>query len=175
MTVSFHPILIAGINALSGNKPPWLLKAKARYLSVDSQRAAVRVGLDGLAFPKDFMSMALTTSPMRALHRIKAAYPEETFLDAMAFLFQQLWRPPHVNLTVDENLRKALRAATDAEGKRLLFTAEQVDDIMDSRDAMKDVLKAKTEEVVKLGAFGAPWLWVTNSEGKGQAFFGSDR
>lgn len=125
------------------------------------------------------MAMSLTVSPMRALHRIKAVFPEDTFLDAFAFLFRRLWRPPHVDLTKDENLRRALLEATaeggGGGGGKLLFTAEQVEDIMGSRDAMKGVLKAKTEEVVKLGAFGAPWLWVTNSEGKSQAFFGSDR
>jgi glutathione S-transferase kappa 1 len=120
------------------------------------------------------MAMSLTVSPMRALHRIKAVFPEETFLDAFAFLFQRLWRPPHVDLTKDENLRQVLLEATSEKGQ-LLFTAEQVEDIMGSRDAMKGVLKAKTEEVVKLGAFGAPWLWVTNSKGESQAFFGSDR
>ena len=95
--------------------------------------------------------------------------------DAFAFLFRRLWRPPHVNLTKDENLRQALLEATSEKGGKLLFTAEQVEDIMGSRDAMKGVLKAKTEEAVKLGAFGAPWLWVTNGAGESQAFFGSDR
>lgn len=175
VTVSFHPVVIAHILALSGNKPPWFLQAKARYLTVDSLRAARRVGLDGLAFPKNFLSMSLTTSPMRALHHIKAAYPEETFLDAAASLFQQLWRPPHVNLTLDENLARALLEATGGAAGTSLFTADEVVDIMASRDASKDALKANTEEAVKRGAFGAPWLWATNAKGEGQAFFGSDR
>jgi hypothetical protein len=29
--------------------------------------------------------------------------------------------------------------------------------------------------VEKQGAFGCPWFWVTNSEGKSEPFFGSDR
>lgn len=29
--------------------------------------------------------------------------------------------------------------------------------------------------VEKQGAFGCPWFWVTNREGKGEPFFGSDR
>jgi len=29
--------------------------------------------------------------------------------------------------------------------------------------------------VEKQGAFGCPWFWVTNLEGKSEPFFGSDR
>lgn len=177
ITVDFHPVLIAGINNLSGNKPPWLLPAKARYLAADSQRAAQRVGLHGLAFPKDLMSMALTTSANRALYYVKANHPPHVFLATMNFLFQRMWLPPHVNLTKDDNLESALREATenpDGSG-RTLFTGEEVAQIMAGRDENKAVLKAKTDEVVKLGAFGAPWLWVTNDKGESQSFFGSDR
>jgi glutathione S-transferase kappa 1 len=40
---------------------------------------------------------------------------------------------------------------------------------------MKDLLTATTQEALDRGAFGAPWLWVTNEEGKSEPFFGSDR
>ena len=68
-----------------------------------------------------------------------------------------------------------LLEAVTTGGEKKLFTEEQVDEIMNGREVMKDILKAKTEEVVKLGAFGAPWLWVTSPGGKSQPFFGSDR
>jgi glutathione S-transferase kappa 1 len=171
LTVSLSPRYI-------GNTPPWKLKAKSNYLAIDSQRARERVGLHGLAFPKDFMSMALTVSPQRALHYIKANYPSSTFIASMAYLNQQMWTPPHVNLTQDENLRRVLLEATataGGKGKKKLFTEKQVDEIMVGRGEMKGILKAKTEEVVQLGAFGAPWMWVTNAKGESSPFFGSDR
>lgn len=31
------------------------------------------------------------------------------------------------------------------------------------------------KKVLELGAFGAPWMWVKNGEGKEEPFFGSDR
>ena len=41
---------------------------------------------------------------------------------------------------------------------------------------MKKKLMDVTRMVVeKQGAFGNPWYWVTNSEGKSEPFFGSDR
>lgn len=157
---------------MSGNKPPWLLPAKAAYLAGDSQRAAKRVGVHGLQTPKDLMSMAMTISPLRALHYIKANYPER-FLPTMSALFQKFWTPPNVNLTQEENLITTLLEAT-YEGKRL-FTEVEVEKIMKGRDGMKALLKAKTEEVVNSGAFGAPWFLVTNAKGETRSFFGSDR
>ena len=34
---------------------------------------------------------------------------------------------------------------------------------------------ANTQKVLDQGAFGAPWMWVRNEEGKEEPFFGSDR
>lgn len=154
-----------------------MLPAKNKYLATDSRRAAQRVGKGGMRFPKDFMSMALTVSPLRALIYIKEHYPEKTFLSAMHFLFDRFWTPPHVNYTVDENLEATLTAATETpEGGQHLFSTEDVRRIMDGRLEAKDTLKATTAKAVnELGAFGAPWIWATNSQGKGEAFFGSDR
>jgi glutathione S-transferase kappa 1 len=44
-----------------------------------------------------------------------------------------------------------------------------------STDEVKKQLTANTEEAVKRGAYGAPWFWVTNHQGKQEPFFGSDR
>lgn len=151
-----------------------MLPAKAKYLQRDTTRSSERVNRPGLSSPKDLMSMAMTVSPLRALHYIKANFPRSKFLDVTETLFQNMWTPPHVNLTKDGELVGVLAKATDAQG-RLLFTENEVKDIMSSRPQMKDVLREKTEEAVKLGAFGAPWLWVTNGEGQAEAFFGSDR
>lgn len=41
---------------------------------------------------------------------------------------------------------------------------------------IKAQLAANTEKVVKeQGAFGCPWFWVRNAQGKEEPFFGSDR
>lgn len=174
--VEFHPVFLGGINNLSGNKPPWLLPAKAAYLSNDAYRAAARLSLPYEGGPEDIMAISKTLSPLRALHFIKANYPLETFLSAFAFFFHKLWTPPHVNLVDEANLVAALTEATErTDGGKKLFTAEDVERIMAGRESMKERVKQLTGEAVERGAFGAPWLWATTSEGKTQSFFGSDR
>lgn len=155
-----------------------MLPAKGRYLVFDARRAANRVSKPAIAFPprKLFMTMALTVSPLRALHYIKANYPTSVFLSAFHYLFDKFWTPPHVNLTEDEKLAETLAQATERpDGGRKLFTEEDVRRIMEARGSMKESVKKLTGEAVERGAFGAPWLWVTNGEGKAEAFFGSDR
>lgn len=39
----------------------------------------------------------------------------------------------------------------------------------------KDRLTGNTKEALDQGAFGAPWMWVTNAKGVSEPFFGSDR
>ncbi|KAJ4268689.1 hypothetical protein NW762_002756 [Fusarium torreyae] len=176
--VNFIPVFLGGINHLSGNKPPWILPAKGIYLAEDSRRAAERLSVPYEGSPPDIFAIAKTLSPLRALHFIKENYPEPTFLAAVRFLFHKIWLPPHVNLADGGNLIAALTEATDeldgGSGKQL-FSDEDVEKIMKGRDGMKEKVKEVTGEAVKKGAFGTPWLWVTNGNGKEEAFFGSDR
>ena len=83
-----------------------------------------------------------------------------------------------MNLAEDANLIAALSEATDeldgGSGKKL-FTDEDVKKIMEGRESTKEKVKQLTAEAVDKGAFGAPWLWVTNRDGKSESFFGSDR
>ena len=44
-----------------------------------------------------------------------------------------------------------------------------------SNEEIKKQLTANTEEAVRRGAYGAPWFWVQNGDGKEEPFFGSDR
>ncbi|RFU81344.1 dihydrofolate reductase [Trichoderma arundinaceum] len=176
--IEIHPVLLGGINHLSGNRPPWTNEVKAKYLEYDSRRASHRVGLFGLQSPPDLMAISHTISPLRALHYIKANYPRATFLATFENLFHAFWTPPNVNLIPEENLRAVLLGATEKPGKsdsKKLFTEEEVEKIMKGRSEMKNVLMATTKRAADQGAFGAPWLWVTNAKGEQEPFFGSDR
>lgn len=106
---------------------------------------------------------------------------------------------PNPNLSKPENVVKALSecpanfrgyldgpipssvvhpvTAPNSSCGKALFTESEVKTIMQaaSTTEIKDRLRNKTQEALDQGAFGAPWLWVTNSEGKGEPFFGSDR
>ena len=79
-------------------------------------------------------------------------------------------------MTTDDNLAAVLVEATQTpDGGDKLFTSADVERIMRGKGTMKEELQKQTEKAVELGAFGAPWLWVTNAQGEKEAFFGSDR
>jgi glutathione S-transferase kappa 1 len=184
ITVEFHPILLGAINAGSGNKPPWALPAKAAYGLFEGQRVLGRFPHVPIQFPADLMSVSLTVLPLRALHFIKKTYTDpEIFTTTLHYLFHSFWAPPNVNMTRPENVAKALSEVpvgfkgVGSAGDRKLFSNQEVEAIMKgaSTQEMKDLLKGTTQKALDQGAFGAPWLWVTNDDGKSEPFFGSDR
>lgn len=91
-----------------------------------------------------------------------------------------------MDLTKPESLAEALSElpvgfngiedSADTAGDKA-FSTNEVKDILRAAASqdMKDVLKRSTQEALDQGAFGAPWLWVTNVGGEGEPFFGSDR
>lgn len=82
-----------------------------------------------------------------------------------------MWTPPtQTDITKPDLLSAVLSEST-------LFTPQQVTDIMTAtgQKEWKDKLLANTQKVLDQGAFGSPWMWVRNGEGKEEPFFGSDR
>lgn len=182
--VEFHPVLLGAINAGSGNKPPWMLPAKAKYGTYDGQRSAKRAGVTDLGFPDDLFSMSHTVLPLRALHYIKRNYPKDIFEAVFGYLYHCFWTPPNLNLTQPPVFIKCLsEVPTGFRGKgtgntsKPVFSSEDVKKIVEAASSQeaKDNLKKATQEALDRGAFGAPWIWVTNSKGEGEPFFGSDR
>jgi glutathione S-transferase kappa 1 len=76
----------------------------------------------------------------------------------------------HNNITLPNPLLEALKSAS-------FFSEKEVEEILNAtkEKEWKDKLLANTQKVLDLGAFGAPWMWVRNSEAKEEPFFGSDR
>ncbi|KAI1451561.1 thioredoxin-like protein [Annulohypoxylon moriforme] len=185
--VEIHPVLLGAINAASGNKPPWVLPAKATQSTFDSQRSLRAVGLSNVSPPGDLFEAGKTQLPLRALHYIKAHHPVGVYLAAWRSLLHAFWtvhKPPNT----PELLREALSAASsdfsndgkggEGEGGKRLFTATEIDAIVDAAGSAeyKDVLRQTTEAALKRGAYGVPWIWATDSETKkSEPFFGSDR
>ncbi|KAH7038166.1 uncharacterized protein B0I36DRAFT_315695 [Microdochium trichocladiopsis] len=66
---------------------------------------------------------------------------------------------------------------TKKKEKENLFTSSQVEQIVQAAESgeYKARLKARTEEALARGAFGAPWFWITGANGKSKPVFGSDR
>ncbi|KAI0024803.1 thioredoxin-like protein [Xylariomycetidae sp. FL0641] len=179
--IDIHPVLLGAINAGSGNQPPWLLPAKAAYLTLDMARAARSVRLVNTQTPADLMSAARTQLPLRALHALKTRHPAAAYLAAFRALFGAFWvRGVGGGVNSPAGLRGVLLGVRgDGDGDRL-FTPREVDEVVAaaSQADAKHALRAKVEEALARGAFGAPWLWVsrTGEEGaEGEPFFGSDR
>lgn len=134
------------------------------------------------------MEVGKTQIPLRALHHVKRHYSLGTYLATWHYLFHAFWTLHEPPIT-PAALRKALSDApvdfsfspeASGEGKRKkkLFTSSEVEEILRAAASpeYKDALRQTTETALKLGAFGAPWLWVTNEATKqSEPFFGSDR
>ncbi|KAK4193581.1 glutathione S-transferase kappa 1 [Podospora australis] len=175
--VKFHPVFLGGINHKSGNKPPWTLPAKARYGTFDANRSIARFPGLSLQFPSDLMKVGMTVLPLRTLHYVQSHHSPEVFEATLLYLFQKFWTPPNVDLTSPQNLAQALSEVPGPEGKGKQFAEEEVKKIMAATGTkeVKDRLTNTTQEALDRGAFGAPWLWVVDENGKGEPFFGSDR
>ncbi|PHH64655.1 hypothetical protein CDD81_4096 [Ophiocordyceps australis] len=172
VVVDFHPMFLGAIMNASGNKPPWTLPAKALYLAHDRERSTAAVGIT-CGSPSNLFELAKTQSPLRALLAIKATYPPSIYTATILHLFRFFWTPPHRPLANDAVLQDAL-AGVQVNGKRV-FDAAQVAHIMQAREEYKQTLVDEVQSAREKGAFGAPWLWVTNAKGESQPFFGSDR
>lgn len=114
--------------------------------------------------------MGHTILPLRTLHYIKRTYPRETFHAVLEHYFHAFWTPPNLNLTQVDVLAKVL-----ADCGR--FSAEECEAVLAAAKTqeVKDWLTQATGEALEKGAFGAPWLWVTDGKGRSEPFFGSDR
>jgi len=168
VTVDINPIFLGGVNVGSGNKPPWSLPAKAKYGAFDSARAKKYHDLPKIE-PPDFFP-PLTLLPQRALTFVKATYPSDVFEKTYLAIFHDLWTPPQSDITIPANLAKTLQSTG-------LYSDDQIAKILQKATDKhwKDKLLENTKLVLEQGAFGAPWFWVRNAEGKEEPFFGSDR
>ncbi|EEH46428.1 uncharacterized protein PADG_02526 [Paracoccidioides brasiliensis Pb18] len=164
--VEIFPVFLGGINAGSGNTPPWTNPVKARYGKFDRERAAKYFNVKDMSPPPFFPP--LTILPQRVATYIKANYPrsrfENTFLLYWTYMFYR-----HIDLSKPENMIALLREEkySDAEIETIMKSAQSPEG--------KQALTDRTKEALDRGAFGAPWFWVRNAEGKEEPFFGSDR
>ena len=96
----------------------------------------------------------------------------------MLHLFKSFWTPPNLNVSKMDVLSKVLaETPAAAGGSGTMFSPEEVKAILEGAQSAecKGMLKRTTTEALERGAFGAPYFWVTNAEGKAEPFFGNDR
>lgn len=168
--MEIHPIFLGGINVGSGNKPPWTLPAKARLSKLELPRGMqyFRLPPNAMKTPPFFPIMSLL--PMRAMLVAKDQCEYDRYEDAFGGLWEALWGIGGEN-------RDVSRVDVLAEVLRKYFGEGEVEMIVKGAvDAKyKKLLVDETARLVDQGAFGAPWLLVTNADGREESFFGSDR
>lgn len=154
--IVWRPILIGGIFKATGNSSPATVPAKWVYSSIDLQRWADHYGI---AFKMNPHFPINTLPLMRGATAMLMRGPEqlERYLDV---IYPAMFEQP-VNLGNVQEIGKVLaRAGIDPQ--------ELLAEI--GTDAVKDKLRADTEEAVARGVFGAPTFFV----GK-DMFWGQDR
>lgn len=152
--IVYRPMLLGAVMQATGNRPPGSIEAKRRYLHADIAGWARRYQLPLT------MNPLFPQNTLNALRLALLAEREGVFAAVHRRLFDAMWVEQQ-NLADDTVLATlAANAGLDAV-TAMRGIAEQ---------AIKDRLKANTDEAVARGAFGAPTFFVD-----GRMFFGNDR
>jgi glutathione S-transferase kappa 1 len=139
--------------------------AKAKYGPFDMQRAVQYFGTVPLVSPPFFPILSVV--PQRAMLVVKDRHPQEVFekcfLDTWIYSFVK-----HIDISKLDGLAKLLSGHFDEKEVKEIMT------LMTTKE-YKDKLTGNTKTALEQGAFGAPWFWMMNSQGKQEPLFGSDR
>ncbi|WP_339487032.1 2-hydroxychromene-2-carboxylate isomerase [Pseudomonas sp. EL_65y_Pfl2_R95] len=152
--ISWRPMLLGGVFKATGNSSPVQVPAKGRYMLQDLARFAKRYQVP-LAFNPNF--------PINTLHLMRGA---AGYLDDQRFelfvksVFEAMW-VQKINMGDPEQVAQVLSAAG--------FDPEEFSRLV-ADEAVKERLKANTEEAIKRGVFGAPSFFVGD-----ELHFGQDR
>ncbi|MFW6052145.1 MAG: 2-hydroxychromene-2-carboxylate isomerase [Myxococcota bacterium] len=155
--VQWKPFLLGGVFKAIGSGPPASLAPKARYMIADLGRWAGRYGVE-LHFPSRFPLNTLKTQ--RALVAAERLGHAARVPDFALALYDAYWVHDRDVSDPSEIARIAEHAGLDPAA-----IAEAMDD-----QATKDLLRERTDEAVRRGAFGAPTLFIGD-----EMFFGNDR
>lgn len=155
-TLVYKPMLLGGVFQATGNASPVTIPAKGRFMLRDLARYARRYQVP-MQFNPHF---PINTLPlMRAAVAVQQRLPER-FEAFLKLIFEAMWVQAR-NLGDPAVLAEVLAAGGFDPQQLLGLIAEQ---------AIKDALKANTDEAIKRGVFGAPSMFVGN-----ELFFGQDR
>jgi len=152
--VRYRPFFLGAVMKATGNRPPGSVPAKGAYLGRDLQRWAGRYGIE-FRFNSVFPQNTLTALRLALVAQQRGDFEalHDSLFKGMFVSDRDLGNPA----TLGEILTE-----TDLDAESYLAAAEE--------DAVKDALKANTEEAIGRGAFGAPTIFVGE-----EMFFGNDR
>ncbi len=153
-TLVWKPFLLGKVFEATGNRPPVSVPAKGKHMFLDLKRWAALYGVP-LQFPKSF--------PVNSVAPERAAIAADRAGQGAAFaraLMAAHWGEGRDISQPDE--LKAVAATVGLDGDAILAATQD--------PAVKEALKANTEEAVQRGVFGAPTFFVGT-----EMFWGNDR
>ena len=152
----YKPTLLGGVfRAIGAPDAPVMAPARARLGEIDLQRWATRRGLE-LVRPAGH--------PRRTVLALRAAIASNDLPRATRALYEAYWKRGE-----DLELPAVVAAALDAAGLDGAGAVARA-----SSDEIKASLRARTDEAVAAGVFGAP-AFVTHARGSTNLFWGQDR
>jgi 2-hydroxychromene-2-carboxylate isomerase len=154
--IVWRPILLGAVFKATGNVSPVTVAAKGRWMFGDLQLWGKRYGVTFTPTPH-FPVNSLTV--LRGAVAMQMRMPQE-FLRYVDLMFRAIWES-HRNLNQQDEIAAVLREAGFDPDRILALVSDP---------AVKQQLKANTDEAVARGVFGAPTFFVGD-----QMFFGQDR
>lgn len=150
----FRPMVLGFVFKATGNAMPAAVPAKATYMMADVRRWVRQYGLPFT------MPSAFPTNTIRALRAAVAALDEGSFSAYHHAVMKAYWAGDRD--IGDAATLAAVVTAAGLDGPRLVARAEE--------PAIKEGLKANTDDAIARGVFGAPTFFVGD-----QMFWGNDR
>jgi len=155
-TIVYKPMLLGGVFHATGNHSPTTVPAKGKYMMEDLGRFAARYGV---AFQHNPHFPINTLMLMRGAAGLQDREPQR-FVPYVDAVYRAIW-VDGLDMNDPQTVGGVLQAAGFDAGALLAMTGEP---------AVKDRLKAITQEAVERGVFGAPTFFVD-----GQMHWGQDR
>ena len=152
--IAYRPMFLGAVMQATENRPPASLPARGAWLRRDLERWAARYGIGFRMNPR------FPQNTLGALRLAIVAQHDGGFAGLHRRLFDAMWIEGR-DLS-DADVLRELAAAAGMDADRALARS--------SDQAIKDELKANTDEAVRRGAFGAPTFFVD-----GELYFGNDR
>ena len=152
--VNYFPVLLGGIFKATDNKPPGLVKPKAKWMFEDISMYAKKYKV------KFLMNSAF---PVNTLYLMRGAIYAEKNNDLEKYnnaFFNAMWTK-----NIDLNEPKNIIDVLDVNG----FDSKKYLDAVED-DNIKNILKKNTSKAVDLGIFGVPSFIVEE-----KLYFGQDR
>ncbi|MEO8021990.1 2-hydroxychromene-2-carboxylate isomerase [Polaromonas sp.] len=155
-TIDYKPMLLGGVFQATGNHSPTTVPAKGRYMMGDLGRFAARYGV---AFEENPHFPINTLTLMRAATALQMQQADR-FVPFVEAVYRAIW-VDRKNMNDPQVVGEVLQAAGFDPAAIFALAADP---------AVKDRLKAVTQEAVERGVFGAPTFFVD-----GQMHWGQDR